>query len=77
MENTENKNFKPDYYKAGNLDVIAFCQHHNLDFSTGNCIKYLVRQGKKDSNTKLQDLFKVQEYLNRMIEFEKNKQITI
>jgi hypothetical protein len=61
------KTFKPDYYKSGNMNVINFCEYHNLDFSTGNCIKYLVKAGKKDSNTKLIDLKKAQKYINRLI----------
>ena len=69
------KTYKPDYYKSGDMDVIAFCQYHNLDFSTGNCIKYLVRVGKKENNSKLQDLKKAKEYLERLIEYASNTKI--
>ena len=58
-------NIQPEYYKAGEHDVIAFCQYHNLDFCTGNVIKYLVRAGKKGEI--LPDLFKAREYLERII----------
>lgn len=56
---------KPNYYSAGEFDVIHFCQHHKLDFCTGNVIKYLVRAGKKGDA--LEDLQKAKEYLERMI----------
>jgi hypothetical protein len=63
---------KPDYYKAGKLDVIAFCQHHNLGFAEGNIIKYVTRAGKKTENP-LEDLKKAKEYLERLIQSEEVK----
>jgi len=59
---------KPDYYRSGKFDTIDFCQHHELGFCEGNIIKYLVRAGKKDS--RMHDLLKAKEYLNRLIEEE-------
>ena len=37
---------KPSNYKAGEFDVIAFCQLHNINFDLGNVIKY-VTKGKQ------------------------------
>lgn len=59
---------KPNHYKAGSFDVIAFCFEHDLDFATGNIIKYVTRAGKKDKDKTIEDLIKAQEYLDRLIE---------
>lgn len=59
---------KPDHYKAGDHDVIAFCQHHGINFCRGNIIKYVTRAGKKDLTKELEDLQKAKEYLEREIE---------
>jgi len=59
---------KPDYYKSGKFDTIAFCQYHGLGFCEGNIIKYLVRAGKKGS--RMHDLLKATEYLNRLVQEE-------
>ena len=53
---------KPSYYKAGDFDVIAFCQHHGLPFDIGNVVKYVTRAGKKDKDKELEDLNKALEY---------------
>jgi hypothetical protein len=63
---------KPEYYKAGAFDVIAFCQHHGIGFCEGNVIKYVTRAGKKGD--RLEDLKKAQEYLRRMIEQEEQQE---
>lgn len=59
---------KPDHYQAGQGDVIAFCQHHSINFARGNVIKYVTRAGKKDPAKELEDLEKAMEYLQREIE---------
>ena len=64
---------KPSHYKAGEFDVIAFCQLHNINFDLGNVIKYVTRAGKKENNSELQDLNKAMEYLKRRIEFIKGE----
>lgn len=65
----ENK-IQPEYYKAGNMDVIDFCNMNQLGFCAGNVVKYIIRAGKKENNSKLQDLMKAKEYINRLIKFE-------
>lgn len=67
----EENAIKPSHYKAGEFDVIAFCQLHNINFDLGNVIKYVTRAGKKENNSELQDLNKAMEYLKRRIEFIK------
>ena len=63
-----NNPIKPNHYKSGKFDVIAFCFEHKLGFALGNVVKYVVRAGKKDSSKELEDLLKAQEYLNREVE---------
>lgn len=65
---------KPSHYKAGEFDVIEFCNYHEVSFGAGNIIKYLVRAGKKENNSRLQDLEKAQEYLRRLIEYERTNE---
>ena len=60
---------KPSYYGTG-IDVIEFCLRNNLTFMQGNVIKYVTRY--KDKNG-IEDLEKAKEYINRLIEFERNK----
>jgi hypothetical protein len=62
---------KPTHYKAGKGDVIEFLQNHEVNFSRGNVVKYVVRAGKKDPGTELEDLLKAREYLEREINFVK------
>ena len=69
----EENAIKPSHYKAGEFDVIAFCQLHNINFDLGNVIKYVTRAGKKENNSELQDLNKAMEYLKRRIEFKKGE----
>jgi hypothetical protein len=67
------KDIRPVHYKAGNGDVIDFCQQHNLNFQLGNVLKYVTRAGKKHYEGKLPeesmliDLHKAKEYLYREI----------
>lgn len=68
----ENSNIKPDHYKAGDMDVIAFCHVHGINFTRGNVIKYVTRAGKKDKSKELEDLKKAQEFLRREIEHIEN-----
>lgn len=69
----EKNAIKPSHYKAGEFDVITFCQLHNINFDLGNVIKYVTRAGKKENNSELQDLNKAMEYLKRRIEFIKGE----
>ena len=39
----------------------------SLCFFAGNVIKYVVRAGRKDGNTRLEDLLKARDYLEELI----------
>ncbi len=65
----------PDYYKSAGayLDVIDYIESLGdmHGFCRGNIIKYIVRAGKKTTNT-LDDLYKAREYINRWIKSEES-----
>lgn len=58
----------PHHYTAGSIEVYDFIKSWNLDFATGNIIKYVARSPYKYS--KLNDLKKARWYLNKLIEHE-------
>lgn len=64
---------QPKHYSNGGNDVIDYCYKNDIDFLTGNIIKYVVRAGKKDKSKELEDLQKAQEYLRRRIEYLKGE----
>lgn len=60
----------PSYYggKDNVYEAIKVIQAHDLNFCLGNAIKYVLRAGKKDSDTRIKDLQKAIEYLQFEIE---------
>jgi len=57
----------PPHYKAGGIEVIDVIEAKELGYHLGNTVKYILRAGRKDKATELQDLEKAQWYLNRKI----------
>ena len=57
----------PDYYNQG-IEAIDFIESHNLNFSLGNAVKYIVRSGLKDGEPTQEALRKAIWYLEREIE---------
>jgi hypothetical protein len=68
MENKEMVNH-PSHYGGSEYiyEAIKIIESLELDFHTGNALKYLVRAGKKDPNKELEDLNKAVWYLERKI----------
>ena len=65
---TENNHVNhPSHYNSGRIEVIDFIDDQNLNFELGNAVKYICRAGKKDKNTRIEDLQKAVWYLNRYI----------
>ena len=64
-EYKDEDNINPTYYRK-KIEVTDFIMEYELDFCSGNVIKYLVRQGKKNPNG-LEDLKKAEWYLTRII----------
>ena len=63
LQEMKKDNIIPPYYNKGNYDVIQFCLDNNIDFVSGNIIKYITRYKGKNG---LEDLKKAQEYLKRL-----------
>lgn len=56
MNNMENLINSPKHYKhKSGYDAITWIERFGLDFSSGNCCKYLFRRGLKDGNSCSQD----------------------
>lgn len=72
-DNSKGNPIQPKHYSNGGNDVIDYCYKNDIDFLTGNIIKYVVRAGKKDKSKELEDLQKAQEYLRRRIEYLKGE----
>ena len=66
-ENIMNK-FSPSHYQRGKIEVWDFIADQELDYFTGNVIKYLCRAGHKDRETELDDLQKAKVYIEKRIE---------
>ena len=62
---------QPHYQNKKDYDIIDVCNDYDLNFNRGNIVKYIVRAGKKDNE--LLDLIKAQDYLQREIQYLKNK----
>lgn len=58
----------PAHYCFGKYEPVKVIQDWKLSFCCGNVIKYLARAGRKDGNSKLQDLLKAKQYLEFEIE---------
>lgn len=71
MELTEIKTDEihhPAHYCFRKYEPLKVIQDWELSFCLGNVIKYLARAGRKDGNSKLQDLLKAKQYLEFDIE---------
>ena len=62
---SESKVNHPSHYNKG-IETIDYIESWNMNFNTGNVIKYVTRAGHKDD--KLEDLQKAKWYLEREIE---------
>lgn len=54
----------PPHYNAGGIEAIEVIAAWNLGFWMGSIVKYIARLGRKPGATELQDLKKVQWYVN-------------
>lgn len=69
LQEIKKDNIIPTYYHKGNYDVIQFCNDNDIDFTTGNIIKYITRYKYKNG---IEDLKKAKEYIRRSngVEYE-------
>lgn len=61
----------PPHYTKGGIEVYDFIKAWDLDFTTGNVIKYVVRAPHKGKQ--LEDLKKARWYLDQLIKKEETK----
>lgn len=59
----------PNHYNKG-IECWDYIMSHDMDFMTGNCIKYLTRWKNKNG---LEDLKKARQYIEKMIKTEELK----
>ncbi len=63
----------PEHYREGGMeviDVINAFKHVRNSFALGNAVKYILRAGKKEKNTYIEDLKKAVWYLQSEIDYE-------
>lgn len=60
----------PSHYCFGKYEPVKVIQDWGLSFCLGNVLKYIARAGRKDGNSRLQDLQKAKQYLEFEIEAE-------
>lgn len=60
----------PDHYNKG-IEVWDYIISHNMGFIEGNIVKYISRYKHKNG---LEDLQKAKQYIDKLIEVERNKQ---
>ena len=58
--------YNPDHYRLGTIEPWDFITAQDMDFLTGNVIKYLTRAGHKPHESKLDDLLKAKVYLDKL-----------
>ena len=64
---------KPSYYNDTKITPFDVIDDWCLNFYEGNAIKHIKRAGKKDGNSRLQDLKKVREYIEHEIKAEEGE----
>ena len=62
--------YNPTYYNDSKITPFDVIDDWKLDFYLGNVVKYLKRVGKKDGNSRLQDLKKIRTYVAEAIKRE-------
>ena len=58
----------PDHYQLGKFQVWDFIVDQDMDYLTGNIVKYISRAGTKPGESKMDDLLKAQAYLTKLIQ---------
>jgi hypothetical protein len=59
--------YSPAHYKQGNYEVWDFIVDQDLDYLSGNIIKYICRAGYKPNESELDDWLKIRAYVDRKI----------
>lgn len=64
----------PGYYKRGGIEVADIADAYDLSRWSFNAVKYILRAGRKDPATTIQDLEKSLWYVKREIERVRKEQ---
>jgi hypothetical protein len=59
--------YSPTHYQRGKIEVWDFIVDQNLDYLSGNVVKYVCRAGYKDHESEMDDWLKVKAYVERKI----------
>lgn len=57
----------PEHYRQGSIEPWDYIVDQNLGYLEGNIIKYVTRAGKKDTESRLDDLLKAQAYIHKAV----------
>ncbi len=57
----------PSHYNQGTIQPWDYIVDQNLGYLEGNIIKYITRAGKKDSESRFDDLLKAQAYIHKLV----------
>jgi hypothetical protein len=60
----------PEHYCTGPYEPLKVIQAWDLNFALGNVLKYIARAGRKRGCSRLEDLQKALDYLEREVERE-------
>ena len=67
-QKTEAVNHPSHYADGRTYEVIDVIEDWELDFHSGNAVKYIARAGKKENSSEIEDLEKAVWYLQRKID---------
>lgn len=59
--------YSPEHYQRGIIEVWDFIADQNLDYFSGNVVKYVCRAGYKGQEEEIDDLRKARAYINKKI----------
>ena len=67
----------PQHYRQGSIQPWDYIVAQNLGYLEGNVVKYISRAGKKDTESRLDDLLKAQAYIHKLVTIELNNACSI
>ena len=65
----------PAHYQRGKIPVWDFIIDQDLDYVMGCIVKYACRAGYKVEESRLDDLYKIEAYVQKAIETELSKNV--
>lgn len=65
---------RPEYYREnGAIETWDYIVSQGLGFLEGNVVKYVTRAGRKNNDTRMEDLQKARTYIEKLIEVEQTR----